>query len=102
MDYSERMAWPRHNCISRCLFPARDFILWTADRDKGLHFYSIIDGLHHKVTSFGELTAPASSHFLFDSTSSVCCYGDTIYFTGKSVFAHIDLVLIVIILVFVT
>ncbi|CAG5125568.1 unnamed protein product, partial [Candidula unifasciata] len=81
MDYTDRMAWPRHNAISRCLFPARDFILWTADRDKGLHFYSIIDGLHHKITSFGELTAPTSSGFLFDSTSSVCCYGDSIYFT---------------------
>lgn len=100
LDYNERMAWPRHNSISRCLFSTRDLILWTADRDKGLHFYSIIDGQHHKVTSFGQLTAPAphtgalaassassaasnsGGHFSFDSTSSVCCYGDKIFFTG--------------------
>ncbi|RUS91706.1 hypothetical protein EGW08_000532 [Elysia chlorotica] len=99
LDYNERMAWPRHNSISRCLFSTRDLILWTADRDKGLHFYSIIDGQHHKVTSFGQLTAtPASASsasassggagtaangiFSFDSTSSVCCYGDKIFFTG--------------------
>ncbi|CAL1536712.1 unnamed protein product, partial [Lymnaea stagnalis] len=82
IDYSERLAWPRHNCISRCLFPSRDFIIWTADRDKGLHFYSIIDGIHHKVTTFGQFTTPTSSGFTFDSTSSVCCFGDKIYFTG--------------------
>ncbi|GFN92947.1 histone-lysine N-methyltransferase SETMAR [Plakobranchus ocellatus] len=101
LDYNERMAWPRHNSISRCLFSTRDLILWTADRDKGLHFYSIIDGQHHKVTSFGQLTAPIHSNvassvstpstaaitgstgnFSFDSTSSVCCYGDKIFFTG--------------------
>ncbi|GFR72527.1 kelch repeat and BTB domain-containing protein 4 [Elysia marginata] len=98
LDYNERMAWPRHNSISRCLFSTRDLILWTADRDKGLHFYSIIDGQHHKVTSFGQLTAPqhtssttttsgasaatGSGNFSFDSTSSVCCYGDKIFFTG--------------------
>ncbi|XP_059141372.1 kelch-like protein 35 [Physella acuta] len=80
IDYTDRLAWPRHNCISRCLFPSRDFIMWTADRDKGLHFYSIIDGIHHKVTSFGELSMP--NGFAFDSTSSVCTYADRIYFTG--------------------
>ena len=100
LDYNERMAWPRHNSISRCLFSTRDLILWTADRDKGLHFYSIIDGQHHKVTSFGQLTAPPPSssstvpnggaaaagggNFSFDSTSSVCCYGDKVFFTGMA------------------
>lgn len=82
LDYCERMAWPRQNCISRRMFPTRDFILWTADRDKGLHFYSIIDGTHHKVTSFNAAEKPAAGPFAFDSTSSVCCYEDKIFFTG--------------------
>nr|KAI8748229.1 kelch-like protein 21 [Biomphalaria glabrata] len=82
LDCTDRLAWPRHNCISRCLFPTRDFIIWTADRDKGLHFYSIIDGIHHKVTTFGDLSSSIAGGFTFDSTSSVCCYGDHIYFTG--------------------